>query len=718
MAACSAGDPVTVDPVTERDPSCFPREVSTGVAPTSPPATDLGRSVGRIRFSASLFSGGNQANLAVTAGAPDDPVATTPNGYLRAFSIDTSDGSIVTGGSSTFELTDPNYGRFGHAHAGVDLVTTQDDPDHAPYRKLGAGDEILVGDPNPSGGAGLDTGVVRWFHNAYKGVSASDEQAWDMYQWVEGGTFQPAGLGTGAGFGSAIAAPEHAFGSQPDWVAVGAPGENAVCLLEVDPTWTTVSLGDDTATPFTDSPSTLLKVTPSSLGLSGSFAEFGASLAAGDLNGDGTPELIIGAPGNAGTAGRVVVLLGTTTFPYVNTGVTDTLQTTLTSSSTQDDYGFALATGPIAIGHPRDLLVIGAPGHDADHGALCWLGYTGATGSLTRESAPLDQVCRLNPFPFTPGDTQRFAEGVAIGDFTYLDTTANPDSDEANVHEVAVSAPGGRPSRIVSDDTSVPLPNGWIWVNYSLSGIEYEDADPGITGTVTVFRSGDTGPLIALPPGAGTSPYSSGHAAHLVAASGGARFGTALATADLQQNEIDDLLIGDPDRGDGEIIVTRSTPDNGFDVGLSGLYDVDDSAGKSLDVRVLEHPISGVSLHVEDFEFRIRDAANDPCTLSSGGIEVFDGDAVTTIHTPYFNIEYPTNDASNPVDFDLDIPPGDVGGITGLTVDGEIFMPTANSFEISFDEPKLNGSDPWPSDDCRVLGSPFTVDSPTPNQCE
>jgi hypothetical protein len=236
-AACSTGEPVPEDAATRRCPTCVPEVEDHGLPPSGAAARGLGTAVGSVRYTAGLFSGTTpQPNLLVLGGAPISTVG--PNdAYVRAYRVNPADGNLLP---DAFTLTDPDGGAFGEALAGIDLVGTQTDFDRGPWSGLAAGDEIVVGDPDPWAGPGQDTGRIHWFHSEYQGLGPSDEQAWDKYRWVEGGTFRPSGLATGAGFGASIAAPSHALGAQPDWVAVGAPGENAVYVLEVDASWTSV----------------------------------------------------------------------------------------------------------------------------------------------------------------------------------------------------------------------------------------------------------------------------------------------------------------------------------------------------------------------------------------------------------------------------------------------------------------------------------------------
>ena len=476
----------------------------------------------------------------------------------------------------------------------------------------------------------------------------------------------------------------------------------------------------DTATPFSDTLTTLERVTPASLGLASTLGDFGHSLAAHDLTGDGLPELIIGEPGTGPVPGRVTVVLGAAAFPYIDTTQVVTLQTNLTGATVPDSFGFSLAAGPLAIGHPRSLLAIGVPGQRGDAGAVCWVGFQDSGTTLAQDTLfPLD--CRENPFPQSPSDQQRFGEAIAVLDAAPLDTTGSRVSDAANAHELVVGTPGGR--EVEADGITEVLPTGWFRPDYNVTWVEYTDVSSTESGTVTVFRASEAGPRILPRHGATDGAYRDVHLTQVlpVSPAAGDDFGAVLGVADLQLNELPDLLIGIPERGDGEIGITRSTPINGLDQGFSGTYDTTDSDNRARSVRVLNHPVSGVSLHAEDFTFIIENAAGTRCTLDdSSGMEVFDGEATLDFHTAYFEIDN-SNTASNPIKFTLALPEADVG-VPDMTVDGEIWMPTTDSFRISFDEPERDGKDAWPGQDCAIdypTGeTSFLIDNPSPMVCE
>ncbi len=97
---------------------------------------------------------------------------------------------------------------------------------------------------------------------------------------------------------------------------------------------------------------------------------FGASLAIGDLNGDGKNDLIIGAPlADGGTdlpdAGKVYVVLGGFTGG-VNDSITKLAGVTVTGSQRSEWIGTSVAAGFIHTkSGPAADLIVGAPGFDA-----------------------------------------------------------------------------------------------------------------------------------------------------------------------------------------------------------------------------------------------------------------------------------------------------------------------------------------------------------------
>lgn len=145
---------------------------------------------------------------------------------------------------------------------------------------------------------------------------------------------------------------------------------------------------------------------------------FGWTLAAGDVNGDGIDDLIIGAPFEdtlAVDAGMVHVALGMPGGGFMPGAVPAILQGMVGDPDEMGDhFGLALTVGDLD-GDPFEDLVVGAP--DEDLGGLIDAGFIhvlsgGPGGPLTGPIFPFPQV--LFGDPSESGD--RFGAALAIGD--------------------------------------------------------------------------------------------------------------------------------------------------------------------------------------------------------------------------------------------------------------------------------------------------------------
>ena len=216
----------------------------------------------------------------------------------------------------------------------------------------GDGDsELLIGARAYSDGLRSGLGAV---HLVMGGAGDADGQLVAASTWTGSQVYSRAGhavLGPGDLDGDGI--PELAVGGDL-WEAMGAEETEVFSRGR-----TFVASG--AAVPD----SSLLTDFPVHLEGIGTADQAGAALAAGDLDGDGHRDLVVGAPYGGSSRGRVYVVPGGATFFDISVAELDGVASQMIDGTAVGDaFGWAVAVGELT-GDGQPDLVVGAPLHDA-----------------------------------------------------------------------------------------------------------------------------------------------------------------------------------------------------------------------------------------------------------------------------------------------------------------------------------------------------------------
>ena len=282
---------------------------------------------------------GSTANAgAINIRYGDDPGVTYPSGADRPmWGISEFPSKFLSQASSGMGTAEA-YDYFGDAVSSGDF-------DADGY------DDLVVGVPRENIGSSADAGIVQVIPGGPDGIRSADEQSISQSGPV------PGGPEAGDRFGAAVAAGDFNRDGFDD-LAVGVPGENSSQGY--------LNLIYGSGSGLDTNQSVAISQAGPVAGVAEAGDEFAASLTAGDLNGDGFDDLVLGAPGEAfGSTNNIGVLhvLSGTPGGLTTNGNYSIAQGTGSpgASEVNDRFAESLASGDINGDGLADVLV-GVPG--------------------------------------------------------------------------------------------------------------------------------------------------------------------------------------------------------------------------------------------------------------------------------------------------------------------------------------------------------------------
>ncbi|MDD2766136.1 MAG: FG-GAP-like repeat-containing protein, partial [Candidatus Moranbacteria bacterium] len=327
-------------------------------------------------------------------------------------------------------------------------------------------------------------------------------------------------------------------------------------------------------------------------------SSFGSALEVGDLNADGRRDLIVGANGYGGSAGRVYVFYNDGAYPTTE----DTADITLIGEAMSNFFGISLAIGDWNSDGRVDLAV-GALGYSTNTGRVYFF-YN--DGTLPTTAATADSIIT--------GETTNnsFGTSLSTGDWNTDGRT------DLAVGAYGYSTNTGRVYFYQTEENyswkihSLP-PGQSLRTNVSGSGQEMQISGESSSSFGSAFASGDFNAdgKIDLVVGAfgynsyqgrvylfyntGSLSTSATNADVVITGANGSRFGSSLAAGDLDSDGKTDIIVGCVNNiyifyNDGSYPITATTADvaitGGTNFGAYGLIVGDFNADGKTDIAI------------------------------------------------------------------------------------------------------------------------------------